>query len=55
MNWRGRLLPSDEVMVQTMAATITQTGLTVHAEFYAGSYPHWHRIPDRRSAGAGCA
>ena len=32
MNWRGRPLTSHEVIVQTIAATTTRTGLTVSAE-----------------------
>ena len=32
MNWRGLLLTSNEVIVQTMAATTTATGLRVYAE-----------------------
>ena len=32
MNWRGRPLTSHEVIVQTIAATTTRTGLRVHAE-----------------------
>ncbi|WP_424735464.1 ISAzo13 family transposase, partial [Mycobacterium sp.] len=31
MNWRGRPLTSHEVIVETIAATTTSTGLTVHA------------------------
>jgi hypothetical protein len=32
MNWRGRPLTCHEVIVQTIAATTTRTGLAVHAE-----------------------
>jgi hypothetical protein len=32
MNWRGRPLSSHEVIVNSIAATTTRTGLTVHAE-----------------------
>ena len=39
MNWRGRPLTSHEVIVNTIAATTTATGLTVHAELDTGSYP----------------
>jgi transposase len=39
MNWRGRPLTNHEVIVQTIAATTTRTGLTVHAELDTGSYP----------------
>jgi len=31
MNWRGRPLTSHEVVVETIAATTTSGGLTVHA------------------------
>jgi hypothetical protein len=39
MNWRGRPLTSHEVVVNTIAATRTRTGLRVHAELDAGDYP----------------
>ena len=39
MNWRGRPLTSHEVIVQTIAATTTRTGLTVNAELDTGTYP----------------
>ncbi|WP_425586934.1 ISAzo13 family transposase [Streptomyces yanii] len=39
MNWRGRPLTSHEVVVNTIGATTTRTGLTVHAELDPGSYP----------------
>jgi len=39
MNWRGRPLTSHEVIVQTIAATTTRAGLTVHAELDPGTYP----------------
>jgi hypothetical protein len=38
MNWRGRPLTSHEVIVATIAATTTRTGLRVHAELDTGSY-----------------
>jgi Rhodopirellula transposase DDE domain len=38
-NWRGRPLTSHEVVVNTIGATTTRTGLSVHAEFDPGSYP----------------
>ena len=46
MNWRGRPLTSHEVIVQTIAATTTRTGLTVHAELDTGTYPTGIKIPD---------
>src|ERR1019366_1683027 len=39
MSWRGRPLTSHEVIVQTIAATTTRTGLTVKAELDTGLYP----------------
>src|ERR671923_2815756 len=39
MNWRGRPLTSHEVVVATIAATATRTGLTVHACLDDGTYP----------------
>ena len=39
MNWRGRPLTSHEVIVNSIAATTTRTGLTVRAELDPGSYP----------------
>ncbi|XIG79576.1 ISAzo13 family transposase [Streptomyces sp. SGAir0957] len=46
MNWRGRPLTSHEVMLQTIAATTSRTGLTVHAELDRGEYPTGIRISD---------
>ena len=46
MNWRGRPLTSHEVIVQTIAATTTRTGLTVHAE------QGLHRAPSSRAGPA---
>ncbi len=39
MNWRGRPLTSHEVIVNTIAATTTRTGLRVHAELDPSPYP----------------
>jgi len=39
MNWRGRPLASHQVIVNSIAATTTRAGLTVHAELDPGSYP----------------
>ncbi|WP_328828904.1 ISAzo13 family transposase [Streptomyces sp. NBC_00252] len=39
MNWRGRPLTSHEVVVNSIAATRTRTGLRVHAELDTGTYP----------------
>jgi len=48
MNWRGRSLTSHEVIVQTIAATKTSTGLSVHAELDQASYPVGVKIPDQQ-------
>ena len=50
MNWRGRPLTSHEVIVSTIAATTTRTGLTVHAELDTGSYPTGVKISDAQLA-----
>ena len=50
MNWRGRPLTSHEVIVQTIAATTTRTGLRVRAELDTGSYPTGVRISDQQMA-----
>ena len=47
MNWRGRPLTSHEVIVNTIAATTTRTGLTVSAELDTGDYPKGVKISDR--------
>jgi hypothetical protein len=46
MNWRGRPLTSHEVVVSSIAATVTRTGLTVHAELDPGSYPAGQTVTD---------
>ncbi len=48
MNWRGRPLTSHEVIVNTIAATTTRTGLTVHAQLDPGSYPVGQHITDEQ-------
>ncbi|VBA46351.1 hypothetical protein LAUMK142_00309 [Mycobacterium pseudokansasii] len=48
MNWRGRPLTSHEVIVETIAATTTSTGLTVRAELDDGEYPKGIKIPDKQ-------
>jgi hypothetical protein len=50
MNWRGRPLTSHEVVLQTIAATTTRTGLTVHSELDTGSYPLGTTIDDQQMA-----
>ncbi|MDH6130604.1 ISAzo13 family transposase [Kitasatospora sp. GP82] len=46
MNWRGRPLTSHEVIVNSIAATTTRTGLTVHAELDTDTYATGVRIAD---------
>lgn len=48
MNWRGRPLTSHEVIVNTIAATTTKTGLSVHAELDTSEYPAGVKIPDQQ-------
>jgi transposase len=48
MNWRGRPLTSHEVIVQTIAATTTRTGLRVRAELDTGAYDTGVKISDRQ-------
>ena len=50
MNWRGRPLTSHEVVVSTIAATTTGTGLTVHAEPGPGRYETGAKISDAQLA-----
>ncbi|HEX4659603.1 MAG TPA: ISAzo13 family transposase [Streptosporangiaceae bacterium] len=51
MNWRGRPLTSHEVIVNTIAATTTRTGLRVHAELDTRCYPAGQVISDAQMAG----
>jgi hypothetical protein len=46
MNWRGRPLTSHEVVVQTIAATTTRTGLRVRADLDPGTYNTGIRVSD---------
>ena len=50
MNWRGRPLTSHEVIVNSIAATTTRTGLTVHAELDTGTYPTGVQVSDDEMA-----
>lgn len=50
MNWRGGPLTGHEFMLQTIAATTSRTGLTVHAELDSGQYPTGIRISDEAIA-----
>ena len=48
MNWRGRPLTSHDVIVETIAATTTTSGLKVHAELDTTIYPTGVEIPDKQ-------
>jgi len=48
MNWRGRPLTSHDVIVQTIAATTTASGLLVHAELDTAIYPTGVVVPDNQ-------
>ena len=50
MNWRGRPLSSHEVIVNSIAATTTRTGLTVAAELDTDTYDTGVRISDQQMA-----
>jgi hypothetical protein len=50
MNWRGRPLTSHEVVLNTIAATTTSTGLHIHAELNPAPYPTGQRISDTHLA-----
>jgi hypothetical protein len=49
-NWRGRPLISHEVIINLIAATTTQTGLTIQAELDAGCYPTGIKVSDEALA-----
>ena len=48
MNWRGRPLTSHDVIVETIAATTTASGLSVHAELDTTIYPTGVVVPDKQ-------
>jgi transposase len=50
MNWRGRPLTSHEVIINTIAATTTRTGLKVRAELDTSHYPTGEAISDAQMA-----
>jgi hypothetical protein len=50
MNWRGRPLTSHEVIINSIAATTTRTGLIVAAELDPGSYATGATISDQQMA-----
>ena len=47
MNWRGRPLTSHEVIIETISATTTKTGLKVCAELDTGTYEKGIKISDK--------
>ncbi len=48
MNRRGRPLTSHEVIIETIGATTTRTGLRVHAELDEATYPEGIKIPNQQ-------
>ncbi|WUC07777.1 ISAzo13 family transposase [Nocardia sp. NBC_00565] len=49
-NWRGRPLTSHDVVINTIAATRTRTGLSVGAQLDAGTYPTGVTVSDAQLA-----
>jgi hypothetical protein len=47
MNWRGRPLETHEVVVETIAATTTKTGLTIQAMLDTNTYEKGIKITDQ--------
>ena len=47
MNWRGRPLTSHEVIIETIGAVTTRTGLKVQAALDTDTYPKGIRITDK--------
>ncbi|WP_055629504.1 ISAzo13 family transposase [Streptomyces hirsutus] len=50
MNWRGRPLTSHEVILESLAATTTRTGLRVKAALDTHTYPTGVRVDDAEMA-----
>jgi DDE family transposase/DDE superfamily endonuclease len=50
MNWRGRPLTSHDVVINSIAATTTRTGLTVQARLDDGTYPTGVKVTDAQMA-----
>jgi transposase len=50
LNWRGRPLTSHEIIVNSIAATTTRTGLTVHSELDTDTYALGVEISDQQMA-----
>jgi hypothetical protein len=47
MNWRGRPLESHQVIIDTIGAVTTKTGLKVHAVLDTNTYPKGIKISDK--------
>jgi DDE family transposase len=47
MSWRGRPLESHQVLIETISAVTTKTGLKVHAVLDTNTYTRGIKIPDR--------
>jgi len=47
MNWRGRPLETHEVVVETIAATTTKTGLRIQAMLDTNTYQRGIKISDK--------
>ncbi len=47
MNWRGRPLQTHEVVVETIAATTTKTGLSIQAVLDTNTYQRGITITDK--------
>jgi hypothetical protein len=50
MNWRGRPLTSHDVVINSIAATTTRTGLTVRARLDDGTYPTGVKVTNAQMA-----
>src|SRR5882672_12568836 len=50
MNWRGRPLTSHDVIINSIAATTTRTGLTVQADLDDGTYPTGVKVTSAQMA-----
>jgi len=50
MNWRGRPLTSHDVIINSIAATTTRTGLTVQADLDDGTYPTGVKVSNAQMA-----
>ena len=50
MNWRGRPLTSHDIIINSIAATTTRTGLSVQARLDNGSYPTGVKVTSAQMA-----